>query len=179
MGMSNVFLALSKKGFGSDGDAGGTFGSTVNNKKGLIEVLDYDFKIWQEGSEEGGRPRSVESVKRSTFNFKKYVDNRSPLLFEYCVKGEYISEAQLRVYGTDSAEPYLKYTMSYVHVSKYEPHGGDDLPTEKIELKYGQMKVEWKDQHSANESANIARAWSWVMEMPGEETIMKKAGEVF
>ena len=153
---SNVYLTLSEKGFESDG-AEGNWGSTVANKTGLIEVLDYSFGVKQVGTEEAGRPRSVERIERSLFQFKRYVDNRSPLLFEYCVKGEYLKEAELRVFGTDPASPYLKYTMSFVHVSSYDANGGDDLPTETIQLAYGQMRVTFE---------GVSRAWSWVFETP-------------
>lgn len=175
MGKTNVFLTLSQKGFDKDGEAGSKFGTTVKhgpvnndgdatsgNSLGSIEVLDYSFSIKQVGSEEGGRPRSVERVEHSQVRIKKFVDNRSPLLFEYCVKGEYISEAELLIFGTNPSEPYLKYTMSYVHVASYEPSGGSDLPVESIGLTYGQMKVQWLD------GDNITRAWSWVMEVPDE-----------
>ena len=155
--MSNVFLKISEKGFKSGGDAGSKFGSIVKDKTGLIEVLDYSFNIEQVGTEEGGRPRSVERIKRTTVTIKRWVDNRSPLLFEYCVKGEYLSEAELQIFGSDRETPYLKYILGHVHVAKYSPSGGNDLPKETIELTYGQMRVTF---------GSVSRAWSWVVEAP-------------
>jgi type VI protein secretion system component Hcp len=159
MGKSNVFLTLSEKGFKGGGDAGDTFGSTVAGKTGSIEVLDYGFSIEQVGTEEGGRPRSVERIKRSTVTITRWVDNRSPLLFEYCVKGEYIATAELQIFGRDRDTPYLKYIMSFVHIGKYSASGGSDLPKETIELIYGQMRITFE---------SVTRAWSWVVEAPSD-----------
>ena len=51
------------------------------------------------------------------------------------------------------------YTLSYVHVSYVESSGGSGIPTEKIGLKYGQMKVHQVEK-------NIEREWSQVLEAP-------------
>jgi type VI protein secretion system component Hcp len=174
---TNAFLTLTSKGFNED-DIGDVkdpkWGSMVfrgsgqaeetnldpdksKDVLGSIEVLEYKFSINQVGSEDPGRPRSVESIQRSQFRFKKFVDNRSPILFFYCVTGKWITKAELMVFGTDRVSPYLTYTMSDVHVSSYEPSGGGDLPTEWISLMYGRMCVDVD---------KVKRAWSWVFESP-------------
>ncbi len=151
----------------------GDYGTGSSLIPGAIEVLDFNFDIEQVGSEEGGRPRSIEDIKKSEFRFKKAVDSRSPKLFKYCCAGEFIGAAELQIYGATD-KPYLTYRMTYVHVSKYEPSGGEDLPTEWISLKYGQMAVKFDEggmgasKHGNSKTGVIVNRFSWVMQAPFE-----------
>lgn len=170
---SNVFMSFS----GEDDfklESGADYGVTVSNAKGAIEVLDFEFKIEQIGSEEGGRPRSVESIERGELRFKKAVDSRTPLLFYFCCCGEFISEAALQFYGPSGCPPFLTYTLGYVHVASYEPSGSvNNVPTEWIGLRYGQMKVSWDQTGMGNSTyqgnsrtGTTTKEWSWVLDAP-------------
>lgn len=149
------------------------YGTGVEVLAGAIEVLEFDFDIKQVGSEEGGRPRSIEDIQRSEFRFKKAVDSRSPKLFKYCCEGEFIGSAELQIYGP-STVPYLTYRMTFVHVSSYAPSGGESLPTEWIGLKYGQMGVKFNEagigtaKHGNSKTGTISQRFSWVMQAPLE-----------
>ena len=151
----------------------GEYGTGVDAIPGAIEVLEFNFDIKQIGSEEGGRPRSIEDIQRSEFRFKKPLDCRSPKLFKYCCEGAFIGAAELQIFGPTS-KPYLTYRMTYVHVSSYEPSGGEDLATEWIGLKYGQMAVKWDEsgigeaKHGNAKTGVVINRFSWVMQAPIE-----------
>lgn len=151
----------------------GSYGTGVGRLTGAIEVHSFNFGINQVGTEEGGRPRSVEDIRRTEFSFTKAVDSRSPKLFKYCCEGTFIGAAELQVYGP-TGKPYLTYRMTYVHVSSYEPSGGTDVPTEKIGLRYGQMAVKWDDgaigekAHGNTKTGVVINRFSWVMQAPFE-----------
>ena len=174
MATSNVYLSFTREDMFNSAtkDAHGT-GSVSH--PGAVEVLSYSFAINQIGSEEPGRPRSVEKVARSPLTIVKAADSRTPRLFRYCVRGEFITKARLQVFGPDPTKPYLTYTFSYVHVSSFEPSGGAELSTETIGLSYGQMEVEFDNQGLGTSIQGNSKTgknwskWSWVMEMP--ETI--------
>lgn len=181
MAQTDIFLSMSKDGF-KIGDT--AFGTSDVRCPGSIEVLGYSHTIQQVGAESGGRPRSVEEVRHNDFEIEKAVDAFSPLLFHMCCSGTYIAEAKVLLYsasggwGTTSStdyptaypEPFLIYTMSYVHISYVSPSGGSGIPTEKIGLKYGQMRVK-------HLPSNTQRDWSQVMEAPVKLLAGSSAGD--
>ncbi|MEQ8788335.1 MAG: type VI secretion system tube protein Hcp [Pirellulaceae bacterium] len=178
---SNIFMSL-KGIFDQSSDASN--GTTALRKfdysasgesldsGGPIEIFSYDFSIQQIGSEQGGRPRSVESVERTDCVVTKQVDAHSPKLFRYCCEGYFIGEVDIYVFGITPSPPYITYTMRYVHIARYEPSGKSNLATETIGLRFGQMTVHWnaagagsKDQ--GNQLSGTSEAtWSWVIDAP-------------
>lgn len=177
MATSNAYLIMSESMFeqaGSsttDNDPASAYGTTSCHRAGAIEVLDFSFKIEQVGSEPPGRPRSVERIERSEFEFTKAADSRSPKLFRYCCEGTYIGIAELQIFGPTSV-PYICYRMSYVHVSSFSPSGGSELATERIGLKFGEMGVKFNNAgiglpaQGNSRSGSVTAKWSWVMEIP-------------
>lgn len=148
-----------------------THGSTASYMTGSMEVLEWDYKIEQEGSQEGGKPRSVERVKHGEFTIKRQMDRRSPKLFYYCCSGEFINQAQLTMFSFMTT-PFLTITMNWVHVSAYEPKGGEGVPLEIVGFRYGEMSIKWNDAGMGDENygvtlnGSIASSWSWVFETP-------------
>lgn len=169
MAQTDIFLALSTDGFKIGGAAQKTkdqeYGSSDIRCPGAIEVLSYEHTVKQHGKQSGGRPRSVERVEHQEFVITKAVDAFSPLLFRMCCGADYVTEAKVLLFSaggwTDQTcpAPFLIYTMTYVHIDEVSPSGGSGIPTEKIALKYGQMKI----THSKTE---IERDWSQVLEAP-------------
>lgn len=164
MSTTDIFLAMSYDGFKINGSQ--DYGTGDVRCPKAIEVLEYSHSVKQHGSETGGRPRSVEYVEHGDFEIKKAVDASSPELFRMCCGAAYIAEAKILLYSAGGGwsssaypAPFLVYTLSYVHVSYVESSGGGGIPTEKIGLKYGQMKV-----HQIVK--NLEREWSQVLEAP-------------
>jgi type VI protein secretion system component Hcp len=188
MATSNVFLIMSepmfkeRSGEGTLNNPSSAFGTNAANRAGAIEVLNFTFKIEQIGSEQSGRPRSVEAVARSRFVFEKAVDSRSPKLFKYCCEGELIWQAECQIFGPNPGVPYLVYHMGHVHVSGYEPSGGTSLPTEKIELTFGEMAVKFNnagigaDVHGNTRTGSVLTKWSWLLDVQGLDLVGKAMG---
>jgi len=177
MTVSNCFLILSEPMFhqrGGDGEKNNpasAYGTDAANRPGAIEVQSFEFAVNQIGSEQGGRPRSVEAIERSDLVITRVVDSRSPKLFRYCCEGSYLGIAELQIFGPTS-KPYLVYRMSYVHISSYSASGGTEVPTETIGLKFGEMGVLFNNQgigeaaQGNDKSGSVFASWSWVMEIP-------------
>lgn len=150
-------------------------GSTVSYFQGAMELLEWEFAIEQEGSQDGGKPRSVERVKHGEFKIKRQMDSRSPKLFYYCCSATFLNQAQLSVFSVNSTA-FLTITMSWVHVSSYEPKGGEGVPTEEVGFRYGEMNVKWNDNGMGGENfgfpsslnGSIDTSWSWVFETPSQ-----------
>lgn len=178
---SNIFMSLKGIYDQSDDAKNGTTAMRHFDTKasgyslsagGPIEILSYNFSVEQIGSEEGGRPRSVEAVTRTDFVITKQVDARSTHLFRYCCEGFAIGEVDVYVFGLTPSPPYVTYTMRYVHIARYEPSYENNLAIETIGLRYGQMTVFWNaagggtaDQGNGLTGTSEA-TWSWVIDAP-------------
>lgn len=194
MATTNTFLILSEdmfKGLSNQPSADDamrnpsqSYGTFSKNLPGAIEVLEFGFKIEQIGSEQSGRPRSVESVERSRFTFKKAVDARSPKLFKWCCDGTLIWQAECQVFGPVPNTPYLTYYMGHVHISSYEPSGSDDVPTETIELTFGEMGVKFNNAgiggatHGNSRSGSVQTKWSWIFDVEGLDLVARGMGSL-
>ncbi len=188
MATSNVYLILSETMFkersadGTQTDPAAAYGTNAANRKGAIEVLDFGFSVEQIGTEPSGRPRSIEAVTRSRFTFEKAVDSRSPKLFKYCCEGTLIWQAECQVFGPVGNKPYLVYHMGHVHVSKYNPSGGSKLPTETIELTFGEMAVKFDNagiggsKHGNTRTGSVTTKWSWILDVQGLDLVGKGLG---
>lgn len=178
---SNIFMSLKGIYDESDDAKNGTtakrnFDSSASGDSlksgGPIPLLSYNFSIEQIGSEQGGRPRSVEAVTRTDCVVTKQADARSAHLFRYCCEGYFIGEVDIYVFGLTPSPPYITYSMRYVHIARYEPSYEGDLATETIGLRYGQMTVSWNAAGAgAKEQGNSLTGkseatWSWVMDSP-------------
>jgi len=146
-------------------------GSTTSYQQGSMELLEWSFALEQEGSQDGGKPRSVERVKHGEFKIKRQMDSRSPKLFYYCCSGEFVNQAQMTVFSVNST-PILTITMTWVHVSSWEPQGGEGVPIEEVGFRFGEMQVNWNDSglgganYGVSLSGSISTSWSWVFETP-------------
>lgn len=180
MARADMFLALSADGF--DIEVGAKRGSADARCPGSIEVLGVKNEIRQIGSEDGGRPRSVETVEHGEMRILKYIDRLSPKLFQFCSMGRFIGEARLLIYSAHGGytwsssqvqlpNPCMEYRMSYVHISSIELEASEeDITMEWIGLKYGQMKMTWDesgiDALDDHTQGKVVESWSHVMEMP-------------
>ena len=192
MATTNTFLILSESMFKgidpaaalSDNSPASAYGTTAKNLPGAIEVLEFGFKVEQVGSEQSGRPRSIEAVKRSRFTFKKAVDSRSPKLFKWCCDGTLIWQAQCQVFGPVKGTPYVTYHMGHVHISSYSPSGGGSLPTETIELTFGEMAVKFNNagigeaKHGNSRTGSVKTKWSWIFDVEGLDLVAKGLGDL-
>ena len=170
MATSNVYLEIYET-LGSS-DPLGTSGT--ENSSGSIEVLDFSFTIEQKySSEEDGRAGFVERVDKTPLTITKAADKISPKLFGFCCKGNMLYKIELKIFGPRPDKPYLVYTMQNVRICKYEPSGGEDLTTEKIEFNFGQMNVKFDNAgigtaRNGNSSyGGLDYTWNWIMHVPG------------
>ena len=188
MATTNVYLILSESMFkqrsddGTQNNPSSAYGTNAANRKGAIEVLDFSFKIEQIGSEQSGRPRSIEAVTRSRFAFEKAIDARSPKLFKYCCEGTLIWQAECQIFGPNPGVPHTVFHMGHVHVSSYEPSGGSKLATEKIELTFAEMAVKFNNAgvglpiHGNSRSGSVTTKWSWLLDVQGLDLVGKAMG---
>lgn len=185
MATSNVYLTFDESMFDirSDGansnNPSSDYGTNAKNAAGAIEVLDFSFGITQVVSEdEDGRQGVVERIERGDVEIEKAVDARSPKLFIFCCKAVMLSEAKLKIFGPRLDKPYLTYSMKGVRISKYEASGGSELATEKIGLRFSQMKVKFDNagigsaRNGNGRTGTVEYTWNWTMDVPGATPVV-------
>lgn len=143
---------------------------------GAIPLESFSYSVTQKGSEPGGRPRSVESVEHGEFVCTRTADQRTPKLYRFVTRATYFTRATVYVFAEypGQAEPYLIFSMTYVHVSSYKINlpSTSGTPTETISLKYGQMKIVGRGQNLpfntyTMPSGDFNESFSQVMNIPG------------
>jgi type VI secretion system secreted protein Hcp len=92
-------------------------------------------------------------VQMHPLSIVKKTDKASPILLKMCAAGEHFKKATLTLRKgageKTGQQEYLKYHMELVYVDSLDwsgSTGGDDTPTESLNLSYGQMKIEYKPQ---------------------------------
>ena len=143
---------------------------------GAFPVASFSYSIVQKGSESGGRPRSVESIEHGDFTVTRIADHRSPKLFRFVSRATYFTRASVFVFAEypGQTEPYLIFSMSYVHVSSYKVNlaSTSGVPIETISLKYGQMQMVGRGQNLpfntiTMKEGDVNESFSQVMNAPG------------
>lgn len=179
MPVTNVYLTLNESMFTetSAGDAlnpSAAYGTTSGNAAGAIEVLNFTFKIEQiVSADEDGRRGVVERIQRGEMEITKACDSRSPKLFILCCKAVMISDAKLKLFGPRSDKPYMEFKMQGVRIASYEPTGGAEFATEKIALRFDQMKVKYDNagigtsRNGNSRAGTVEYTWNWTMDVPG------------
>lgn len=181
MATTNVFLTFDKDMFKKrasisdfEPNPAQAYGTNSENVPGAIEVLSFSFSIDQVVSEDAdGRQGIVERIQRGDVEIEKAADSRSPKLFIYCCKAVMFEKAELKIFGPRVDKPYLIYEMKGVRISKYAASGGSSLATEKIGLRFGQMKVKFDNagigtaRNGNSRVGKVEYTWNWTMEVPG------------
>lgn len=120
--------------------------STDEAHKEWMEVLSFSWGMSQPSSIASGTGgRSSERVNVSDFSFMKVLDAASVDLMLNCAKGQHFASAELQVHeASGEKHQFLKYTMSDVIISSYQPSGsgGGDKPMESVSLNFG--KITWE-----------------------------------
>lgn len=118
-----------------------------------IEIMSFDLGAQNDGKA-WGSGRNTGTVQVNDFTFTKKIDQATPLLFQYCCKGDTFDEAVLKVVksaGADKPLEYIKYKFTKVliaaiHSGAVDPAQG--IPTETVMLNYGKCEIDYQPQGS-------------------------------
>ncbi len=128
----------------------GIAGESADSKhKDEIDVLNWSWGASNSGSMSLGGGGGSGMVNMQDFNFTMYMSKASPVLMDYCARGEHIDKAVLtcRKAGGKPHE-YLTLTFEKCMVSSYSTGGGgsDTLPTENISLNFAKVTQNYYPQ---------------------------------
>ena len=130
--------------------------------KSEIEVLSFNWKVFQESTMHAGSGGGAGKATVEDLEFEHYVDRSSPNLMKYCLTGKHVQEALLTVRkaGGNPLE-YLKLTFTDVIVTSVQPFGSnsDDLRVrERVRLSFSKIKQEYAVQNAQGGSGGAVTA---------------------
>lgn len=145
----------------------------------FIEIKSFQLgaqNIASVGSSTGGA--STGKVELQTLVIEKFPDQTSPILFLACAQGSHYETATLSLCksgGTakGAQQAYLTFEFNLVFVDTIEESGnsGDDVPDERLELKYGALRWTYRPQDKTGKlGAAVSKEWSQVINAESFET---------
>mgnify|MGYP003582556492 FL=1 len=136
--------------------------SQDGSHKNEIEVLSYNWNMFQEASMHAGSGGGSGKATVEDLEFDHYVDRASPNLMKYCLTGKHVSEAMLTVRKAGGSPlEYLKLTMSDVIITGVRPSGttSDDVRVkERIRMSFAKVKQEYNVQNAQGGSGGAVTA---------------------
>jgi len=107
----------------------------------------------------------VGKAKLDTFSCTKATDLTSPPLFQACCSGKHFPTARvtLRKAGGESPVNYLVYDFERVFVNRinWSSNGGEDLPTESVELSFGKVTITYTSQTDSGVTGQpVVASWN-------------------
>src|SRR6266550_779203 len=93
--------------------------STIDGKKGWVDVLSWSFGASQAATGGGGGGSGAGKVQIQDLTFTKYTDKSSATLFKYCCDGTHVDQVQLVIRKAGGKAPleYLKVNLAQVLVT--------------------------------------------------------------
>ncbi|MFM9922909.1 type VI secretion system tube protein Hcp [Variovorax sp. H27-G14] len=130
--------------------------------KNEIEVLAFNWKVFQESTMHSGSGGGAGKATVEDLKFDHFVDRSSLNLMKYCLTGKHIQEAMLTVRKA-GGNPlnYLKFTFSDVIITAIQPFGSnaDEMRVkERVRLSFSKIKQEYAVQNAQGGSGGAVTA---------------------
>ena len=148
--------------------------STDEKHPAWIEILSFSSGVSQAvaGAASTGGARSSQRCDHSDFTVMKSLDKASPKLALAASNGTHIPSVILELCrATGEKTPFMKYTMTDVLVTSYQPSGssGGDIPLESVSFNYA--KIEWEytetDHNTGDKGAATKTHWDLTLNKGG------------
>jgi type VI secretion system secreted protein Hcp len=123
------------------------------SKQNAIDILSFSFGATQTAvigvGSSGGEARSGRA-SLGDVSVMKVVDKTSPLLFDDCVTGNYLSSVDI-VYDKpmgDDQQDYYKIHMENALITSIQHSGSSENPMESISFAYSKIKVSYNPEEA-------------------------------
>jgi type VI secretion system secreted protein Hcp len=126
--------------------------ATQAGYEGQIKLDSFSLGATNPVDMTAGGGRGAGQVEVSTFKVTKLTDKSSPVLFQACCLGKHFKDAVVTICKAGGAqEPYLTYKFDTVFIAdiQWQGGGGDDTPSEDLELAFTKVEMTHKSQDAA------------------------------
>ena len=152
----NAFLTFFDK---ADGE------SVQKGKEKWIEIQGFDVEIEAESSWTKGGGASVGKPNPGKLNLETSFNSASTVVMSYICSGKAFPKVQLEMMkttGKGSPETYFTLMMEGGYITKVSSAGTEEgNVTQKIEMVFKTMRVEYKPQDNKNGSLLAAKTFKW------------------
>lgn len=142
-----------------NGIEGESLDSTHKNE---IEVLSFNWKVFQESTMHAGSGGGAGKATVEDLEFEHYVDRSSPNLMKYCLTGKHVQQAKLTVRKAGGSPlEYLKFIFTDVIITSVQPFGSnvDELRVrERVRLSFSKIEQEYAVQNAQGGSGGAVTA---------------------
>ncbi|MDR2259958.1 MAG: type VI secretion system tube protein Hcp [Azoarcus sp.] len=131
--------------------------------KNWVEALSLTYGVSQSSSMFTGGGGGVGKADFDSLSFLHYYDRASPNLFKFCAAGKHIPTVEVSLCKSGGGQQeFAHLTLSDVLVMRtgMSGAGGEDIPTELVELSYARIKIAVKEQN-ADGSVGAETTGSW------------------
>jgi type VI secretion system secreted protein Hcp len=121
------------------------------SKDNAIDILSFSFGATQTATYQAGSSGSESRAGRAdvqNITVMKVLDKTSPLLFDDCVTGNVLDEADI-IYDKpmgDQQEDYFKIHMEDVIITSIQQSGSSENPVESISFAFEKVKVSYNPE---------------------------------
>jgi type VI secretion system secreted protein Hcp len=124
-----------------------------------IEIFSFSFGASNPATIGSGTGSGAGKVTLSSFNIMKKSDAASTLLFTACCKGNHFPKGSVTLHksGGKEAMDFLKYEFEEVFIDSIQwsgSSGGDDTPTESIQMSFGKVTATYTAQNPDGSKAS-------------------------
>jgi type VI secretion system secreted protein Hcp len=141
--------------------------------KGHEKWIDVDEWTWNlemplTETKSSGGARTAGKIKPEPFTFKKVQDYTSPVLWQACCAGQHFDEVTFEVVkavgSKDKKEVVCRYVFENVVIAKISTDGGDDAPTEELELDPGFAEFTYfqLNPKSGKAEGQLPKTWNFL-----------------
>lgn len=145
--------------------------------KGWIEVSQWNWDLEQKmtTAKSTGGARTAGQVSQSNFTFTKVMDKTTFDIYKHMAKGTHFKRVLLEVMrsvgeGGDHKMKMCTFEMNSVVIQKFAPDGGgDDQPTESLEINPGMVKFTYFHVDPKDPKANVEPkpfGWDFIANKP-------------
>jgi type VI secretion system secreted protein Hcp len=125
------------------------------SKADAIDILSFSFGATQTaviGAGSSGGEARAGRASVSDVTIMKVLDKTSPLLFDDCVTGNYLTKVDL-IYDKpmgDSQEDYFKIHMEDALITSIQLSGSSENPVESISFAFSKVKVSYNPEEDGS-----------------------------
>ena len=125
------------------------------SKPDAIDILSFSFGATQSaviGSGSSGGEARAGRANVSDLTIMKVLDKVSPLLFDDCVTGNYLTKVDI-IYDKpmgDNQEDYFKIHMENALITSIQLSGSSENPVESISFAFSKVKVSYNPEENGS-----------------------------
>jgi type VI secretion system secreted protein Hcp len=130
-----------------------------------IDILSFSFGASNSsviGAGSSGGEVTAGRANVSDISIMKVLDKTSPLLFDHCVGGKFISQVELDYYKPVGGQQtcYFKIVMNNALITSVQESGSNENPAESVSFAFAKVKVSYNPEKDGKLQGWLEKGWN-------------------